>query len=187
MKKTSRRMSEAVAAPQADSGASMDSDASANGNRSAELEQLIRQHNDALVDHICRWVRSRSVARDIAQEAYAHILGLSNSNSVSYVRGYLYKTAETIASNWVRSRVTREPFIEQDSIRASQGTPVQICLAPEELETVRHAFKQLPPRTKMVIHLIKEDGLSYEEVAQQLGLRSMRFAAGRVDAGRVSR
>jgi RNA polymerase sigma-70 factor (ECF subfamily) len=86
----------------------------------------------------------------------------------------LYRAAKNIALNWIRSRITREAFVNEESLRANQEdnrTPEEICIAKEELEAVKCAFKQLPPRTRMVVHLIKEDGMSYDEVALKLGIK----------------
>jgi RNA polymerase sigma factor (sigma-70 family) len=167
-------MTEREVASEVESNGLSDSGPPTIENRNAAIEELVRQHNDELVNYIYRWVRSRSDARDIAQEAYARIFRLGDKNVVSHLRGYLYKTAKNIASNWVRSRITRETFVAKQSLGTSEGddrTPEQICLAREELEIVKSAFRQLSPRMRMAVHLIKEDGLSYDEVAVRLGIK----------------
>ena len=158
---------------------SRDSDAPPeNENRIAAIQELIRQHNDALVNYISRRVHSRVDAHDIVQEAYVRVFGLSDPNVISHLRGYLYETARNIASNWIRSRITRETVIshiEELPLRVHQHdtlTPERICVARQELEAVKRAFQLLPPRTRMVIHLIKEDELSYDEVAAKLGIKT---------------
>jgi len=143
-------------------------------NRRAAIARLVRQHNDKLVNYVYRWVRSRDDARDIAQEAYSRVFRLGETAVVSHLNGYLYKTAKNIASNWVRSRITRETYVELESHGASendQRTPEQICLAREEYQAVKRAFEQLSPRMRLAVHLIKEDGLSYEDVAAQLEIK----------------
>jgi RNA polymerase sigma factor (sigma-70 family) len=168
-------MNEHEAVSAVESGPVADVEPLTSENKHAAVERLVHQHNDALVNYIYRWVRSRADARDIAQEAYARVFRINDPTVVSHLRGYLYKTAKNIASNWVRSRITREIFAKEESLRASQEdkrTPETICIAREELEAVRRTFGKLPPRTRMVIHLIKEDEMSYDEVARRLGIKA---------------
>lgn len=167
-------MNEYEAVSEPDDGGSPDFEP-LTSERNAEIRQLINQHNDELVNYISRWVGSKSDARDIAQEAYARIFRLGDPSIVSHFRAYLFRAAKNIASNWNRSRRNLEKFVRKEAHGATEGdtrTPEQICIAQEELEAVKRAFQLLPPRTRMIIHLIKEDGLSYEEVGSKLGIKT---------------
>jgi RNA polymerase sigma factor (sigma-70 family) len=168
-------MNEHEAVSEVDSSPLSDSEPITSEDRHAAIERFVHQHNDALVNYVRRWVRSRADAHDIAQEAYARIFRLGDASVVSHLQGYLYRSAKNIALNWIRSRITQESFVQEESLRANQEdkrTPEQICMAKEELEAVKRAFKQLPPRTRMVVYLIKQDGMSYDEVALKLGIKT---------------
>jgi RNA polymerase sigma factor (sigma-70 family) len=91
------------------------------------------------------------------------------------LRGFLYQTAKNIAADWLRRRIVREAFIDDSLRRGHQEnvlTPERICLAQEEVEALERGFELLPPRTRMALILIKEDGLSYEEVGARLGIKT---------------
>lgn len=154
------------------------SDPPATESRKVAIRDLICRHNDALINYVARRVRSRVDAHDIVQEAYARVFGLGDPSVVSHLRGYLYETARNVASNWIRSRIARETFIacidEQPLKMRDEDnlTPERICVAVEELEAVKRAFQLLPPRTRMVLRLIKDDGLSYDEVAAKLEIKT---------------
>jgi len=167
-------------------------------NRQAAMAELVRQHNEELVNYISRWVRSRTDACDIAQEAYAQIFKVGDRNVVSHLRGYLYKTAKNIASNWMRSRIRRESLLEEEFLRKGEEdrrTPEEICVARQELEIVRQAFEKLSPRMRTAVYLIKEVGLSYEETGARLNIkpasarrlveRAMDFLSDAVSKGNV--
>ena len=167
-------MNEYKAVSEIDGSRPSDSEPLTN-DRNAAIRELINQHNDELVNYISKWVRSRADAHDIAQEAYARIFRLGDPSVVSHFRGYLFQAARNIASNWIRSRLNLEKFVQKETLRASEAdtrTPEVICIAREELEAVKRAFQLLPPRTRMIIHLIKEDGLGYGEVALRLGIKT---------------
>lgn len=40
----------------------------------------------------------------------------------------------------------------------------------DEIEALKRAFLQLPPRVRLIFHLVREDGLDYEQVAARLGI-----------------
>ena len=146
-----------------------------NDRQRAELAALIHQHNRALINYISRWVHSREDAHDIAQEAFVRIFRLRDPSVINHLRGFLYQTARNIAADWLRKRVVRETYVEQEPLRSMQDdqrTPELILLAREELEAVRRAFALLPPRTKMALLMIREDGLSYDEVGARLGIKA---------------
>jgi RNA polymerase sigma factor (sigma-70 family) len=142
--------------------------------RHVELEKLLSQHNDALVNYVYSWVRSRADARDIVQEAYCRIFRLDEPHIISHLRAYLYKTAKNITTDWIRQRIVREAYVEEAPLRAPQETPSpeRIWLAREDLETLQRGIEALPPKTKMALLMVRQDGLSYEEVGHRLGIKT---------------
>jgi len=151
-----------------------DPEPSKDDERRVNLELLLRQHNDALVNYIYSWVHSRSDAKDIVQEAYCRIFRLGDPHAVSHLRAYLYKTAKNIATDWIRQRIVREAYVQEEPLRAPQETPSpeQIWLAREQLEALQRGIEALPPRTKMALLMVRQDGLSYEEVGEKLGIKT---------------
>ena len=127
-----------------------------------------------MVNYIYSWVRSRADARDIVQEAYCRIFRLGEPHVISHLRAYLYKTAKNIATDWIRQRIVREAYVEEAPQRAPQETPSpeRIWLAREELEALQRGIEALPPRTKMALLMVRQDGLSFEEVGQRLGIKT---------------
>jgi RNA polymerase sigma factor (sigma-70 family) len=142
--------------------------------RRAEVDQLLRQHNDALVNYIFRWVRSRDDAKDIVQEAYLRIFRLEDPTTISHFRAFLYRTAKNLAINWLKARIVRETFVQEHPLRAFQDvpSPEHIWLAREELEALKRAVEVLPPKCKMALIMFKEDGLTYEEIGAKLEIKA---------------
>ena len=54
-----------------------------------DVEQLFREHNAALLRFIAAKIGSTSEAREIAQEAYVHLLQLDQPEAISYLRAFL--------------------------------------------------------------------------------------------------
>jgi len=144
--------------------------------RHAELEQLLSENSESqLINYVCSWVHSRADAKDIVQEAYYRIFRRRGDlAAVSHLRGYLYRTARNIALDWIRERIVREAFVEEQPLRAASAAPSseQVLLAKEELETIHSAIEALPPKSKLAFLMIRVDGATYEEVAKKLGIKT---------------
>src|SRR6267154_5272898 len=69
----------------------------ADGSRTAVVERLFRDHNEALIRFLRGRVGSRNEALEVAQEAYVRLLSLDQPGAVSYLRAFLFKTAANIA------------------------------------------------------------------------------------------
>ncbi len=139
-----------------------------------DLEQFLRENNNALVSYVYSWVRSRPDALDIVQEAYFRIFRLRDLQAVGHLRGYLFKTARNIATDWVRQRVVREAFVQEEPLRGNResASPEEIWLAREELEALQHDVEALPPKCKLALVMVRLEGASYEEVGERLGIKT---------------
>src|SRR5579871_5087403 len=116
------------------------------GNPGKDISQFLRENNSALVSYVYSWVRSRPDALDIVQEAYSRIFRLGDLGAVSHLRGYLFKTARNIATDWVRQRIVREAFVQEEPLRGSKESPSpeDIWLAREDLEALQRDMEALP-------------------------------------------
>jgi RNA polymerase sigma factor (sigma-70 family) len=139
------------------------------------LAAAVREHNTALLRYLHQWTHSRQDAQDLVQEAYAHILARTDIADVAHLRGYLFKTAQHLACDWQRRRSCFDKALQHQMRNVSEmdsRTPEGSLLAAEELLAVERALTALPARTQQVLGLIREQGLSYAEVAAQLGIKT---------------
>ena len=138
-----------------------------------QLAQLL-ELNDNLLSYVSRWARSRADAKDIVSEAYSRIFRLHDPTAITHLRAYLFRTARNIATDWVRQRIVREAFMEEEPLRVPHEapSPEQIWLAREALEALQRRVETLPPRSKLALLMVKEDGLSYQEVGARLGIKT---------------
>jgi RNA polymerase sigma-70 factor (ECF subfamily) len=138
-----------------------------------ELDAFLREHNNALISYVYSWVRSRADAADIVQEVYCRIFRLPELGAVKHLRGYLFKAAKNIATDWVRQRIVRETFAQEEPLRGNleAASPEHIWLVREELEAFERDVEMLPPKCQFAFLKVKLEGASYEEVATQLGIK----------------
>jgi DNA-directed RNA polymerase specialized sigma24 family protein len=73
----------------------------------ARVAELFREHNCTLVSFLKARLQSEQDAREVAQEAYVRLLQIDRPGAVSFLRSYLFRTAENLAID--RLRQLREP------------------------------------------------------------------------------
>jgi len=139
-----------------------------------DLGRFLRENNNALVSYVYSWVRSRPDALDIVQEAYCRIFRMDDLEKVGHLRGYLFKTAKNIATDWVRQRVVREAYVHEAPLRGNKeaASPEDIWQAREDLDALERNVENLPPKCKYALMMVRVEGASYEEVAKKLGIKT---------------
>jgi RNA polymerase sigma-70 factor (ECF subfamily) len=110
---------------------------------------------------------------DLAQEVFLRLLRYSDDIAVDNPQGYLFRIAANVANEWRdRSRV-RRPHEHSwlDELRIEPSSEPENALAQDGANAwVRAAVEKLPPRQREVLLLHVNDGLTYKQIARQLGL-----------------
>ncbi len=109
-------------------------------------------------------------AEDLAQEAFARVLGRDANNP----RGLVFRTASNLVKDEARSTARRKRHLKllrvEEDVRAEHApTPVREMEARERAERLRRALAELSETDRDVL-LLWNAGLSYAEIAAQTGL-----------------
>lgn len=139
-----------------------------------QIEHLFREHNESLIRFLAAQLHDWQEAKEVAQEAYVRMLALDNPEAVSYLRTFLFRTAANIAIDRLRQRSGRgrvDTLVFFDAERTSPS-PEPTCIATQELELIQRAIDELPPLCREAFILVRFDGLSFDEVAERLGLNA---------------
>jgi RNA polymerase sigma factor (sigma-70 family) len=138
------------------------------------IERLFAEHSAALRAFFQRRIRRQHEAADLAQEVYLRMLRIPDIEVINNVEAYLY----TVASNLVREHASAggrqggvdidDPLVQlQLAVLPSYGAEVDTERCVKRL---REVLRQLPPKCHAAVVLQYWHGLSYEEIAQQLGI-----------------
>jgi RNA polymerase sigma factor (sigma-70 family) len=137
--------------------------------------RLFAEHRGALQTFFQRRIRSKADAADLAQEVYVRMLRIPDQAAIRNPVHYLY----TVANNLVK---------EHAVLDRRQASAIDIDEAPahEQLETLpafdadldtsqrverlRVVLQQLRPKCRAAVELRFTHGLSFREVAMQLGI-----------------
>lgn len=108
---------------------------------------------------------------DVAQEVFLRLLRYEREELVADPRGYLFKMAANVASEWSMRASERLPHESGwlDELMDERDTTADLDKDRRHAD-VRHALQALPVREREILRLHFGDGLDYEMIAAQLGV-----------------
>lgn len=144
-------------------------------DRKAFWARMYAEHHDALNGFFRRRIAQPADAQDLAQEVYLRLLRVDSrdNSAIENPEAYLY----TVASNLVK---------EYGAMQKRSSANVDIAAIPEpeapegsaedqverELRRRRLAevLERLPPRCRAVMIMQYRDGMTYQQMAKELGV-----------------
>jgi RNA polymerase sigma-70 factor (family 1) len=148
------------------------------------FETLFHAYYAPLCSFAYRYLGARDLAEEIVQEVFLCIWERRESWDVrTSVRSYLLTSVRNAALSYLRhERVVRRRQAEvRDSHESVAASPEACALEAETVVAVRQAIARLPDRCRLVFTLHREQGLTYTEVAEALGIspRTVEVQIGR--------
>ncbi|MBL7741906.1 MAG: RNA polymerase sigma-70 factor [Chitinophagaceae bacterium] len=135
-------------------------------------------------------VKSKEAATDVVDEVFIRLWNnRSNITAIQNLKVYLYQAVKNSSLNYLSRRAhlhIYEPFDDISIQLKDDHNPERLMITTEILQRIRESVDTLPPRCKMIFKLVREDGLSYKEVAEVLNLSvktvdaQMVIAVGRI-------
>jgi RNA polymerase sigma factor (sigma-70 family) len=141
-------------------------------NQPQEVERLFREHNSALLRFIRAKVGSEHEAREIAQEAYVHLLRLDHPEAIGFLRAFLFKTAANLAVDRLRQRSRRSHVTALSDVdsAAFELSPERQLAGEQTIALLGVAVRELPPRCQMAFLMHKVHGVAMGDIAQHMGI-----------------
>jgi RNA polymerase sigma factor (sigma-70 family) len=134
-----------------------------------------RKYAPALHRYIERRIRRPGTALDLTQDIFERFLQIKDTDAVRNPQAYLYG----IASHVVREALFREDkslvtydseAAEEASERLNQALPDEMAERLSLQQDLKRALAKLPVMHRVVLLLVKRDGLSYVEAARKTRL-----------------
>ena len=141
------------------------------------VERLAEDHGDDLLRYISRRVRTSADARDIAQEAYVRLLRTDRKHLIRDPLAYLYRIAANVLYEFaLKQREDVSGLMRWSSEnRLQQSQPPEMGGDAESLalkDRLESVLRQLSPTCRAVLLLHRNEGMTYEEIAQRIGISS---------------
>jgi RNA polymerase sigma-70 factor (ECF subfamily) len=173
--------------------------------------ELVRRHQSAVYNVVCRLIGDRQDALDLAQDTFVRAYrALGSFDTARPFSPWIGRIAVNTALNWLqRRRVPTVPLARRSNLPTTNtageaeeycelpvaddtSEPERIYLVAEQQALLRGAILELPPHFRAVIELRHFQDLSYEEIAVTLGIalsdvKSHLFRARRMLRVRLER
>jgi RNA polymerase sigma-70 factor (family 1) len=137
-------------------------------------KQLFLHFYSSLVGFSASIVKSSEAAEEIYSDIFLKLWDMGGKlETIDNLKLYLYKSIKNASLNYL-ARYNKVNAIDINGIQVEQyvnhHTPETILLEGECSKNIFNAIQALPGKCQLVYRLIKEDGLSYLETAELLGL-----------------
>jgi RNA polymerase sigma-70 factor (ECF subfamily) len=135
------------------------------------FEALYDRYNKRLFHYILRFVRQRTLAEDILQETFLHLLKGGKGYRKSFrFSTYLFTIGRNLCLDSLKSRQRNHLQISQnDEIERTKDPskgPHKILEETEMAKILQNEIQTLPADQREVLLLSKYSGFSYDEIAQ---------------------
>jgi RNA polymerase sigma-70 factor (ECF subfamily) len=138
----------------------------------AALRALFESHKDKVYSIALRYCGDRTVAMDIAQDAFLKLFsGIRNFRGDSSFDSWLYRIVVNSCLDQKRRMRRLTPLVDEvlDVLRAPGENPLDKAVRLELSGQVRSAVGTLSPEHRILIVLRYTQGLSYDEISEILG------------------
>jgi RNA polymerase sigma-70 factor (ECF subfamily) len=139
------------------------------------VARLFAQHGGALRAFLYRRVRRHPDAAELAQEVYLRMLRIADMETIRNPEAYLYTVASNLAKEHARHTRKDGAALDVDDPVVQEQLAELPNLAVElddeqRIARLRQVLQQLPPKSHAAVVMQYWHGLSYEEIAQRLGI-----------------
>ena len=149
-----------------------------SGSKKA-FDLLVLKYQHRIIKLVMRYVRDRTDAEDVAQEAFLKAYrALPNFRGDSAFYTWMYRIAINTAKNHLVAAGRRPAEVELENedgealdlaeLQKDVATPENLLLTDEIRETVRRTVAALPEDLRVAITLREAEGMSYDEIAQAM-------------------
>lgn len=144
-----------------------------NNQQSQEIlfSDLFCQHEPRLYTLAFRLTKSPQVAKDIIQEVFMKLWEQrENIHTITNMQAWLYKVTENKVIDFLRKAAAddRMKHAIWQHLQQIMNEAEQYVAAKEYNVIIQKAIDQLPPQRKLIYQLNKEDGMNYQQIADEL-------------------
>lgn len=135
------------------------------------FSELFAEHEHRLYTLVLRLTKSDLYAKDIIQEVFLKLWECRDSiHTINNMEAWLYRLTENKALDFLRKAAT------DNRLKETIWSKMQLIINEAEVnisvkeynQIIQKAIDQLPPQRKLIYQLYKEEGLNYQQIADEL-------------------
>lgn len=136
---------------------------------------LFDRYRQKVFSYAFKIIKSRELAEEVLYLVFLKIWQHKELDHIENIEAYMIVLTRNQTLKSLRKlqleRKTAHAFLEQWN-EADNGTE-EVILLEEARRFLSEAINKLPPQQKMVYQLCKEEGLKYEQVAEQMSISKL--------------
>jgi RNA polymerase sigma-70 factor (family 1) len=143
----------------------------ADKNLYSKFEALFREHYNALANYAYSILKSEQDAEDVVQEVFIKIWQ-NNPDIVKseQVKFYLITSIKNGCISFLRKQAGKK-FVQPEDVQLHRAPDEEIIHQPEDLmEMANKALALLPPQCGVIFKMSRFGKLTYQQIADELGL-----------------
>lgn len=146
-----------------------------NNGKTLEVvfSEIFRQHEHRLYSLALRLTKSDQVAKDIIQEVFLKLWDQrTDIHSIHNMEAWLYRLTENKVIDFLR-KVSADSRLKKmiwEQLQQIVDESEQYMAAKEYNSIIQKAIDQLPPQRRLIYQLNKEDGMNYQQIADELNI-----------------
>ena len=142
-------------------------------NAQALVANLIASHGAQLQRFLLARVRNYADVPDIVQEVYLRMLRIPHTDSIRSPEAYLFTVAQHVVHQHTLRQSAIPPSVELAEMLVyptAAADPALELDAHQCLERLQEALDELSPKARATFMLHRREGLSFDEIADRLGI-----------------
>jgi RNA polymerase sigma-70 factor (family 1) len=123
------------------------------------------------------FIKSKEPAEEIVSDVFIKVWQIrAKLGEIDNLSVYLYTVTKNLCLKYI-TRQYKNPVTSLDIMHFETSidfnTPEDICISADIIKKIRQALDELPPKCRLILQLVKEDGLRYKEVAEILHISEL--------------
>ena len=133
---------------------------------------LFQKYYASMSHYAFQFLHDREMAEETVQELFVHLWEKRELLSIeSSVKNYLFRSVRNQCLNQLQKQKIRKQYASQVIESAQQEIdPEQSFLEVDLMERIEKSIESLPPKRQEIFRLSREQGLKYQEIADQLNI-----------------
>jgi RNA polymerase sigma-70 factor (ECF subfamily) len=141
------------------------------GGDELALAALVRLHWKNIYAHALSWVKSAEEAEELTQDIFVKVWNArSQLPQVDNFGNWLYIIARNAILSAVRKKLSRPAFLQEQDFEENALRPDHALEHRQHYQLLLAGISLLPERRQQVFRMSRLEGLTHEQIAQQLGM-----------------
>ncbi|MBZ4189380.1 RNA polymerase sigma factor [Niabella beijingensis] len=136
------------------------------------FNRAVKHFSPVLYNKVLNITRQHQAAEDVVQETFLRLWEKRNEVVPDNIGGWLYKVAVNLACQYVKRENSKNRIYHLiKSTDQEYGTSgEEQLLKKENAQLIHKIYMRLPEKQKTVYHLSRKEGMSRNEIAEQLNI-----------------